>query len=501
MADSIESLRYILGYVGQPGIVLTALIGVAIGMLLGTIPGLSGVIGVALLVPYTYYMDPATAVAFLTSMFVGGMYGGASTAILFNMPGDSDSAILTLEGYEMTKKGRAREALGLAVISAGVGGFLGTVALIVGSPLLVRVATHLGPVDYFAIALLGLALVSGFGTDSSRKAMVSGLLGVFVGTIGIAPVVGTLRFTFGQTWLMSGVDFVPAMLGAFVVSEVIVRYDSSGDAPARRCASSRVSLLEAIVMYPKYLWVVLRSAAAGIFVGVLPGAGATVASIVGYSLESRLGRRRLRGDGDPRGVVAPQIASSTASVSTLIPLLALGIPGGAVAAMLLAVFQIHGLQPGPLLFSTQPVLLNSLFAALLIGNVFIVALGLLESRHVVHLLRIPEGAFLPMVVVLAVVGAFAASNRLSDVLVMLVFGIACYWLKRGGYSIPALIFGLILGPIMEPQLLRALVIYGHNPLMFFTRPVGGPVLIASVIIVVLSLIDWNDAKDETLQVH
>lgn len=498
---SIQALLNGLGNLASLTYILTCMFGVATGMLLGTIPGLSAVVGVALLIPYTYTMEPTMALIFLTAMFVGGMYGGASTAILFNMPGDSDSAIVALDGHPRALQGKASETLGATVISAGLGGLIGALALSLAAPALTVFATRLGPVEYFSISLLGLTLITGLGGGSPLKGVISGILGLVLSTIGVAPLVGIQRFSFDQSWLMAGFDFIPAVLGAFVLAEVIDRVGQQSYDGEQQMGNVQTSVrLPSIMEMLSAKWTILRSALVGIFVGSLPGAGATVASVIGYGTEVHLSKQPERyGKGELRGVIAPQVASSAASVTTLLPLLVLGIPGGAVAAMLLAVFQIHGIQPGPLLFIITPKLVYTLFAALLVSNVFVVLFGLWEARHIVQLLRVPQRILLPLITMLTVVGAFAANNRISDVWVMCFFGILGYILRKHGYSVPALVLGLILGPIIEPQLLRALLLYQGNPLKFFTRPVGGSLL--GLALILLLWVIYSTVRDALRRPH
>lgn len=468
---------------------LAIILGILIGMLFGSLPGLSAVMAVSIMVPFTYTMDPVISLVFLASLFIGGIYGGCTTAILLNIPGDSDSAMTALDGYELTKKGQGAQALGHAIIATTFGGLVGSLGLILGSTFLAKVSTYFGPVEYFGLTLLALATVSSFGQNNIVKSFLSVLLGLFLTTIGIDPFNGIPRFSFGVPILTAGFDFVPIMIGLFTMTEILLRIINKEEEHCERFYNQANVDLPHVRDYIKMSPTFFRSSFLGVLIGSLPGIGATVASVVGYSAEKRLSPyKKSFGSGVYEGVVASQAASSAAAVGTFIPLLSLGIPGGAVAAMLLSVFQIHGMQPGPLIFSQRPDLIYSFFVAMLIANMLVLLAGFLDVKMAVKITEIPSSYLITFISVFSVIGAYSTNNRISDVIVMFLFGVLGVLLKRFDFSIIGLVLGLVLGPVLEPALLRALIMYDYNPLLFFTRPVGAIFIVVAILILIYPLL-------------
>jgi len=476
-----------------PEYLLFCILGILLGMLFGSIPGLSAIMAISLLVPFTYTMDPITSVVFLIAIFIGGIYGGTTTGILFNIPGDSDSAMTAVDGYELTKKGESPKALGFAIAATALGCLIGTIGLVFGTNLLAKVSAFIGPVELLGLTLIALTSMIYTGSNPTKVSFAI-LFGLFLGTLGIAPLTGVERFTFGYSEIQNGFDFVPVIIGLFAMSEVFVKVSNFKSSTPVEKKSSEIAL-------PKWRehlqmkWTYLRSAFMGLLIGSLPGIGATVASVVGYTSEKKISKKKEQfGKGVYEGVVAPQTASSSAAIGTFIPLLGIGIPGGAVAAILVGVFQIHGLQPGPLLFSQNSELVYTLFASLFIATILVFIIGMMEVKTAVAVMKLPQGLIWTFITVFSIMGAYANSHRLFDVWVMLLFGMIGYLSKKFGVSIPAIVLGIIIGPILEPNLLRALIVYDNNPLLFFTRPAGGIFILTSIFLLVYPKVKGRKGK-------
>ena len=471
-----------------PEYFIFCVLGILLGMLFGSIPGLSAIMAISLLVPFTYTMDPITSVVFLIAIFIGGLYGGTTTGILFNIPGDSDSAMTAIDGYALTKKGESPKALGFAIVSTALGCLIGTIGLVFGTNLLAEFSAFLGPVEIMGLTLIALTSMVYTGRNAYKTSFAI-LLGLFLSTVGIAPLTGVERFTFGFAEIQNGFDFVPVIIGLFAMSEVFTQVSDPGN-PAKQFGKGNSKIvLPKFAEHFKLKWTYFRSSLVGLIIGSLPGIGATVASVVGYTTEKKLSRKKDQfGKGVYEAVVAPQAASSSAAVGTFIPLLGIGIPGGAVAAILIGVFQIHGLQPGPLLFVQNSGLVYTLFASLFLSSVLVFVIGMLEVKTAVAIMRVPQSLIWTFITVFSIMGSYAASHRIFDVGVMLVFGMVGFLAKKYGISVPAMVLGLILGPILEPNLLRALIIFDNNPLLFFTRPVGGAFIVISIFLFVYPMI-------------
>ncbi|WP_219975430.1 tripartite tricarboxylate transporter permease [Rubrobacter xylanophilus] len=460
-----------------PGIVGLVFVGVIVGLVVGVLPGLSFVMGVLLLVPLTYGMDARGAVALLLALYVAGTYGGALTSILLRVPGESNDVVLLWDGNGMARRGRAAEALGWAACSAFVGGLASWLLLVVASRPFASVALSLSSSEYFLIVLLGLSTVLVLSETSVSAALLSMLVGMLVSTVGVSSVSGTVRYDFGVEALRSGVDYLTVMIGVYALAEVMVRFTGwDDDRVSQRMAGVRTALpglRDLIERYGSFV----RGVLAGSFVGTVPGAGATIASFVAYGLERQFGRFRHEvGRASPSGIIAPQTASTATVGGALIPLLALGIPGSAATAVLLGVLQLHDVQPGPQVFSEQPQLVYTVFAAFLISLLGMFLIGVLCAGPLVYILRVPEVYVLAFIVVFSYIGAFAIRQSMSDVWVMFAFGVAGFLMHRGEYPVAPLVLGAILGPLAERHFLTAMISSGNDPTVFLTRPVSAGLL-------------------------
>lgn len=481
MADVVISLwQALVTFVATPAYLLALVGGMLYGMLFGLLPGINVVMAATLVLPFTYYVQPELAIVFLMGLYAAGIFGGSFTSILFNVPGDPQNAATCLDGYPLARKGFAARALGTAVTCSAIGGVVGAVILATLSPVLIRVALAFGPLEYFALCFVGLSVAGSLGTRSVLKGMIAALVGVLLGTVGIAELSGVYRFTFGLPQLMSGFSFAPIIIGSFAIAEILNgMLEPEGSQTI--AGTFRADLLRwAEILQMR--WTIIRCALVGTLIGILPGAGATVASFVGYSMEQKVARNgRLFGTGVLAGVAAPETANNAAGMGTFVPLLTLGVPGGAVAAVFYSMFQIHGLQPGPLLFVNSKGLVYLLFVAGLLANLLILPLGRLEARWVAHLIRLPAHILYPVIFVLCTIGAFAEGNNMFSVYVMLAFGVIGYGMHRYGFPVAAMVLGLILGPLLESSLIRSVILFESRPAHLLERPVGLGLLLVGIL--------------------
>jgi putative tricarboxylic transport membrane protein len=448
-------------------------LGVITGLVVGVLPGLTFVMGLLLILPFTYGMETDVGVALMIAVYVAGTYGGAITAILLHIPGTPDQVPLLWDGYTMTRQGRAAEALGWAAVAAFGGGMAAWLLVTFAARPLAKVALNFGQAEYFVIVLVGLTSVLALGERSVSKSLASLLLGMLLATVGVEAVYGTVRFDFGSSVLRDGINYLPAMVGLYALGHVIVRFGQGfaggvGDQPSKvktsipgpRALKERAGSLS-------------RGVVTGSLMGAVPGAGATVASFVAYGLERQSGKDRAQvGKGSPNGVIAPQAASTATVGGAFIPLLILGIPGSAATAVILGALLLHNVQPGPQIFQTQPELVYTIMAALLVSVVLMLIVGLLATKPMVRMLKIPEAYVAAVIVLFAYIGAYAIRNSMSDVWVMTIFAILGYLMQRKGYPLAPLVLGAILGPLAERYFVTAMISSDNDPTVFVTRPIS-----------------------------
>jgi len=464
----------------EPYNLLIIVIGSSLGIMAGAVPGVSGTMALALAVPVTYAMDPTTAILLLVAIYASSVYAGSVSGILFRTPGAPEGVAATVDGHEMTKQGRAGEALGVDIFSSVSGGIFGTLMLALIAPQLAKVALEFGPSEYFAISVLGLSVVSSFGTQSELKALISVLMGLFIATIGIDRISGFNRFTFGTTTLLGGVSFVPAIIGLFAVAEVLNRIrEMKGMEGIRARAKAKLPSLKVINQLKGLL---LRSSFIGTFIGILPGVGATTAAFVSYSEAVRWSKHPEKfGTGIPEGVAAPEAANNSACGGAMVPLLTLGIPGSAGTAIMLGAFLIHGLKPGPLLFMQQSKLVYSIFVGMLLANLSIIILAKLFIRYFSKVIELPYNILGPGIIIFCVVGSFAIRNNFGDIWIMILFAIIGFFMERYGYPLAPIILGIVLGPIAEENLRQAMIISGNNPMVLLSSPLSATLIILSAV--------------------
>ena len=476
-----------LALFGSPTSVLFFAGGLLGGMVFGAIPGVSMLTLAAILLPFTGDMTATNAIMLFSVIYCAGVFGGAITAILFNIPGAPENAPTAFDGYPMTRKGQAGKAVGAAVLCSAFGGTCSALLMMVATPPIADWAiSSFGPPEIFALVLFGLTVASSVGARTLWKGWLSVLLGLLIATVGLDPVGGVKRYDFGFTYLLAGVHFVPMILGFFAVAEVFVQAERRARGLDR---APRVNLdFPSLAEFWKLKLAVARSVVIGFFAGILPGIGATLAAFMGYNEAVRWSRTPERfGKGEMEGVVSSETANNAATGAAMIPLLALGLPGGALTAMMVGVFQIHGIEAGPLVFINSNDLVWVVFSAMFFANIAIFFLGWLQTKTVVHLLRIPFHFLAPAILLLATVGAYAVRGLTIDVVAMFAAGVLAFFLRRSGYSIPGIVLGLILGKIGEQTFAQAMQMVHYDPVALMLRPYSAILITAAAITLAVNL--------------
>ena len=457
---------------------LILVLGVITGLIVGVLPGLTFVMGVLLILPFTYGMETDIGIALMLAVYVAGTYGGAITSILLHIPGEPNNVPLLWDGYTMTRQGRAAEALGWAAVSAFAGGIVAWLLLVFAARPIARVALNFGQAEYFIIVLLGLTSVLLLAERSVTRALASLVFGMLLASVGVDDVYGAVRFDFGSDILRDGIDYLPVMVGIYALGHVLVRFGErfAGDAVSQPGkVRTTVPGLRALRERSGSMG---RGVALGSVIGTVPGAGATVASFVAYGMEKQFGKARDEvGKGSPNGVVAPQAASTATVGGAFIPLLVLGIPGSAAAAVILGALQLHNVQPGPQIFETQPELVYTIMAALLVSVVLMFIFGLAVGGPMVKLLKVPEAYVAMLIVLFSYIGAFAIRNSISDVWIMTLFAVIGYLMQRWGYPLAPLVLGAILGPLAERFFTTAMISSGNDVTTFVTRPISAVLVV------------------------
>lgn len=461
-----------------------AFLGVILGTLIGALPGIGPVSGVALLLPLTFGMPPTSGIIMLAALYYGTMYGGTITSVLINTPGESASVVTCIDGHQMALQGRAGPALGVAAIGSFVAGTVGVVLLMLLSPALARWALSFGPPETFALMLLSLTTVTGLTGGNAVKGYISMVLGLMLSMAGFDIISGDARYTAGINEMLDGVDFLPVAIGLFGLGEVLAGAESAAGA---RILGGRYGLRDVMLTatdWARSRWAIVRGTVMGFLVGVLPGAGPTIASFLSYSVERKISRHPQEfGRGAIEGVAAPESANNAASAGAMVPMLTLGIPGSATTAVMLGGLMMWGLRPGPLLFEKNPDFVWGLIASMYIGNVMLVVLNIAFIPLFVRALRIPYSVLMPLIIVFCVTGAYSQSNKLWDVGQMLVFGVIGYAMKKLDYSPAALTLALVLGPLAERALRQSLIISDAGLGIFFLRPISAVLTVAALVAV------------------
>ena len=468
--------------------ILFILGGVVAGIIMGSIPGLTVTMGVALFLPITFGMSPVEGLSLLLGLYIGGTSGGLMSAILLKIPGTPASIATTFDGYPMAAKGEAGKALGIGIVYSFIGGMLSLVVLIFISPLLAEVALQFGPYEYFSIAVFSLTLVAGLSSGSMVLGLIAAVLGLTIAFIGMAPITAFPRFTFGFAALDEGVSLLPALIGLFAVSQVLEEAEDRSvegeyDVPNYAIKGFGFSFAE----FKSQIGNCLRSSAIGTGIGILPGLGGAVCNIMAYGAARKASKHPEEfGTGLMDGIVASEASNNASTGGALVPLMTLGIPGDNTTAILLAGFMIHGITPGPLLFETDGVLVYGIFTALVVANIFMLATMFWGMRFFVRVLSVPKHVLLPVIVSLCVVGSYGLNNRMFDVGTMLAFGAIGFIMKKLSLPNTPLLLGFILGPIVETNLRRGLMKSRGDFAPFLTEPISGVILVVTIIVVAVT---------------
>lgn len=456
-------------------------VGVTLGTVLGALPGIGAVTGVAILLPLTFGMDPTTAIIMLAGIYYGVMYGATISSVLLNTPGDAAVVISAIEGYPMAKSGRAGAAFSMNAIASFAGGTFGAIMLNLSAPVVAMAALKFGPPEYFSLMIMAMLSLAGLAGDSPIKGVIMGGIGIFLSTVGVDIAHGVLRFTYGSVAMMNGIDFLPVAIGVFGVGEVLFQLENLHEQVAVDVKLKLKELLPTMDDWMRSRFAILRGAVIGFVIGVLPGAGATLASFLSYATESKLTKHPEElGTGAIEGLAGPEAANNAAAAGSLVPMMTLGVPGSGTTAVLLGAFMMYGVQPGPLLFQEQPRLAWGVIASMYIGNVMLVVLNTLFIPTFVRIMKIPSTLLLPVILVLSIVGAYSLQNSMVDVWIMIAAGIGGYLIKKYKYPATTLILGLVLGPLAEVNFVRSLSISQGELSVFFTRPISLVLLLIGI---------------------
>jgi putative tricarboxylic transport membrane protein len=485
--DVFSSLLYGFGVALQPLNLFYCLLGVFIGTLVGVLPGLGPTAAIALLLPSTFHASPVGAIIMLGGVYYGAMYGGSTTSILVNIPGEASSVVTCLDGYKMARQGRAGPALGMCAFASFIAGTFSIVALSFLAPGLVTLALKFGPPEYFSLMLLGLVMLSYLAAGSMIKALMMAALGILLASVGVDAISGSYRFTYGFLVLSDGIGLIPVVMGLFGLGEVFLNLETRIGRDVLRTEIK--GLLPNRGDWQRSAGPIARGTVLGFLLGILPGGGAIIASFASYAVEKKLSRKPEKfGTGAIEGVAAPEAANNAAAGGAFIPLLTLGIPANPVMALLLGGLLIHGLQPGPLLIKNSPELFWGVVTSMYVGNLLLLVLNLPAIGIWVQLLKVPYAILFPLIVVFCLVGSYSVNNNSADMMIMVIFGVVGYLMKKFGYEAAPLILALVLGPMLEENLRQSLIISGGSFAVFFTRPIAATLITVSVVLLVLPML-------------
>lgn len=497
MAETLQNLALGFSVALQPTILLYAFIGCVIGTLVGVLPGVGPLAGISLLLPATFGLDTTAAIVLLAGIYYGAMYGGSTTSILMRIPGEAASVVTCIDGYAMARNGRAGAALGISAFGSYIAGTLSVVALMFFAPPLARFALRFGPPEYSALLILGLLILGYMGSGSMIKSLAMGVLGLLLGMIGIDPMSGFFRFSYGLVELGDGIGVVPVAVGLFGISEILT---TAGQETPPEVQKPRLrDLLPSREEWRASFGPIGRGSVVGFLIGLIPGSAHIISTFVSYALERKISKHPERfGQGAIEGVAGPESANNAAACGAFVPMLALGVPSGPVPAVMMAAMMIHGVSPGPLLIQQQPELFWGFIASMYVGNVVLLILNLPLVGLFVNLLRIPYRILYPSILLFCVLGVYAVNNSVLDIWIMTVMGLLGYLLRKFDFETAPIVLGLVLAPMLEMSLRQSLAMSRGNYLIFIERPIAGTMLLAAFALLVLGLkpllrrgLDWR----------
>ncbi|WP_027350180.1 tripartite tricarboxylate transporter permease [Halotalea alkalilenta] len=493
----IENYLNGLSMISDWGVLLAIAAGTLLGVVIGALPGLTSAMAVALLLPLTFGMPAVMGVGMLLGVLCGAGAGGAIPSILLNIPGSPASVATSLDGFPMARNGEAGRALGIAIVASFVGGIVSAILLSMLAPPIAEFALRFGPAEYFALSVFGLVIIASVASQSMIKGLIAGLLGLFAATVGMDPITGVARFTFGELSLLTGISLLPALIGLFAVSQLIKDAIDYANVGSRHDAP--IDALQIRTARPRWRdtfshWrALLSGVGVGSVIGPVPGAGASIASLISYDQAKRWSKTPERfGSGNPEGVVATESSNNAMIGGSLIPTLALGVPGEAATAVLLGGLLIQGITPGPALFADPSGTIYGIFLAYLVANIFMLLVMWLGIRYFVRILAVPRKLLLATVTTFCFIGVYGVAGDIFDIWLMLGFGVLGYFLNRYGFGTAPLVLGLILGPIAEANLRRGLLIFEGDWSPFLTRPISATFLCLAILLLTLTL--WQNLR-------
>lgn len=490
----IESLLSGFQICLQPINILYCFIGVVFGTLIGVLPGIGPLAAISLLLPTTYGIPPTSSIIMLAGIYYGAQYGGSTTSILMNIPGETSSVVTCLDGYQMARKGRAGPALGISAIGSYIGGTLGVIWLMLLAYPLANIAIKFGPPEYFSLMCLGLIIAAYLSKESMSRGLAMVGVGLFLSTIGLDIVTAQTRFTFDIPELRDGIDVVPLAMGLFGISEVLVNLEKSLDRDFFE--TSIKNLLPTLKDWANSIGAILRGSVIGFFLGILPGGGALLSSFISYSIEKKISKYPEHfGTGVIEGVAGPETANNSATAGAFIPLLSLGIPGNPVTAILLAALMIHGIQPGPLMLKQSPILFWGVIASMYIGNIMLLLLNLPFIGIWIKILKIRYHILFPLILLFCLIGAFSINHSIVDMGIMVFFGIVGYGMRKLRYEPAPLILAYVLGPMIETAMRQSLIISEGNLNIFIKSSISATFLSFCLLLIVASLLPFFRRKE------
>lgn len=464
-------------------------LGVLIGTLIGVLPGLGPSATISLLLPSTYYLNPTSAVIMLAGVYYGAMYGGSTTSILVNIPGEAASVVTCLDGYQMARQGRAGPALGIAAFASFIAGTLSVIGLMVAAPSLARFALRFGPPEYFSLIFLAFSVLIYLASGSMLKAIMMAAAGVFTGSIGTDFITGDPRFNYGSLTLSDGIGLVPAVMGLFGIAEVLENIEREKKTEVIKATVK--GLFPNLQDWGKSFPAILRGTAVGFLLGIIPGGGSVIASFASYAVEKKISKNPEKfGKGAIEGVAGPESANNSATGANFIPLLTLGVPANVVMALILGALMIHGVRPGPMLIQEQSGLFWGVVTSMYIGNGMLLVLNLPLIALWVRILLIPYNLLFPLILLFCVIGVYSLNNNIWEIIIMLIFGVIGYLMRRFKYEAAPFIFALVLAPTMENALRQSLLMSEGSFAIFFSQPISCVLLMAGLILFLIPVFPW-----------
>ena len=485
------------GVLMDPYTLMMVVFAIVVGTIFGALPGVSATMAVALGLPFTYSMQPVPAIVFLVAVYCSSITGGSITAILFKIPGVPSSAPTTFDGYPMAQRGEAGKALGIALGSSAIGGLVSALAMLTLSPQLTQAALSFSPADIFAITFMGLSILTCLDSKNILRTLISGLLGLLLACVGQDPMYAVQRLTFGSGELIAGLEMIPVLIGIFAVTEVLKQTKKRDKLSAEEGTASVNTKMPTFREWWGIKWLLARCSVIGTIIGILPGAGATIASFLCYSSETKLSKYPEKfGTGIIDGIAASETANNAATGGAMVPLLSLGIPGGNAAAVMMSALVLKGVQLGPLLLVNQPQYLSATFASMVVTNILMVIVAIGIAKVFAQILAVPYSYLGPIIIMLAIIGSYATNMSIADVKIMAIAGVIGLIISACHFNSAALILGLVLGVICEGNFSRAYTINRADIIGMFSRPVAGTLMVISIVLLLWPIVSSLFKKKE-----